>query len=252
VAYIQANPPADDAAKRAIEDNIHKEFLDVAFSVQVRARYVWLALRTPHISDYSHLYESAVFAYYKREYAAGVCLLLVALEGVLLSINGWRVGQPNKPSFAQLKATVANLTLASINPAMNAIQSAFGDALSEFIDRWIYAHTSNADFTLSVLNRHYVLHGMDAGNFYRPHDFHRLLLGFDLLIDLIAMINGTYRVMVEAEIDKYEERRKFYDQLRGGTLQIWCRGRPRAGTPEAASELCAAGDGGLRGAAMNR
>ena len=36
VAYIQANPPADDAAKRAIEDNIHKEFLDVAFSVQVR------------------------------------------------------------------------------------------------------------------------------------------------------------------------------------------------------------------------
>lgn len=165
VAYIQANPPANDAAKRAIEDGIHKEFLDVAFSPQVRARYVWLALRTPHIRDYSHLYESAVFAYYKREYAAGVCLLLVALEGVLLSINGWRIGQPNKPSFAHLKATVANLTLANINPGMNAIQAAFRDALSEFIDRWIYAHTSNADFTLSVLNCHYVLHGMDAGNF---------------------------------------------------------------------------------------
>jgi hypothetical protein len=84
--------------------------------VQVRARYVGLALRTPHISDYSHLYESAVFAYYKREYAAGVCLLLVAREGVLLSVNGWRVGQPSKPSFSQLKATVANLALANINP----------------------------------------------------------------------------------------------------------------------------------------
>src|SRR6202034_4724842 len=34
VAYIQANPPVDDAARRAIEDNIHKEFLDVAFNVQ--------------------------------------------------------------------------------------------------------------------------------------------------------------------------------------------------------------------------
>ena len=220
VTYIQANPPSDGAAKHAIEDKIHKEFLDVAFSAQVRARYVWLALRTPHISDYSHLYESAVLAYYKREYAAAVCLLLVALEGVLLSINGWRVGQPNKPSFPKLKATIANLTLANINPEMNAVQSAFRDALSAFIDRWIYAHTSNADFTLSVLNRHYVLHGMDAGNFYRPHDFHRLLLGFDLLIDLIAMINGTYRVMVEADIDKYEERRKFYDQLRSGALQV--------------------------------
>ena len=220
VAYIQANPPVDDAARRAIEDNIHKEFLDVAFNVQVRARYVWLALRTPHISEYSHLYESAVFAYYKREYAAAVCLLLVALEGVLLSINGWRVGQPNKPSFAQLKATIASLTLANINAEMNEIQAAFRDALSQFIGRWIYAHTSTADFTLSVLNRHYVLHGMDAGNFYRPHDFHRLLLGFDLLIDLIAMINGTYRVMVETDVDKYEERRRFYDQLRGGALQV--------------------------------
>jgi hypothetical protein len=46
------------------------------------------------------------------------------------------------------------------------------------------------------------------------------LLGFDLLIDLIAMINGTYRVMVEVDIDKYEERRRFYDQLRSGPLQI--------------------------------
>lgn len=220
VDHIQANSPTNDAEKRAIEDRIHEEFLDVAFSVQVRARYVWLALRTPHISEYSHLYESAVFAYYKREYAAAVCLLLVALEGVLLSINGWRVGQPHKPTFATLKTTVANLTLPTINPEMDAAQSAFRDALSEFIDRWIYAHTSSADFTLSVLNRHYVLHGMEAGNFYRPHDLHRLLLGFDLLIDLVAMINGTYRVLVEADIQKYEERRKFYEELRGGAVQI--------------------------------
>jgi hypothetical protein len=217
---IQANPPTNDAAKRAIEDRIHKEFLDVAFSVKVRARYVWLALRTPHVSEFSHLYESAIFAYYKREYASAVCLLLVALEGILLSINGWRVGQPNKPTFQQLRATVSNLPLANINPELNAVQQAFRDALSEFLNRWIYTNTPNADFTLSVLNRHYVLHGMDAGNFYRPHDLHRLLLGFDLLIDLVAMIKGTYRGLVEADLDKYEERRKFYEQLRGGALQI--------------------------------
>jgi hypothetical protein len=220
VAYIQANPPVDDAAKRAIEDKIHKEFLDVAFSSQARARYVWLALRTPHISDYSHLYESAVFAYYKREYPAAVCLLLAALEGILLSVNGWRVGQPNKPTFPQLRATIGNLPLANINPEMNAIQVAFRDALSQFIDRWIYADTRQADFTLSVLNRHYVLHGMDAGNFYRPHDLHRLLLGFDLLIDLIAITKGTYRVMVEIDVEKYEERRAFYEQIRAGVMPV--------------------------------
>jgi len=110
VAYIQANPPPDNAAKQAIEDKIHREFLDVAFSNQVRARYVWQALRTPHIREYSHLYESAVFAYYKCEYAGAVCLLLAALEGVLLSINGWRAGSPQrKPSFSQLKNTITNL-----------------------------------------------------------------------------------------------------------------------------------------------
>jgi hypothetical protein len=60
--YIAANPPPDDSARRAIEDKIHLELLDVAFSSRARARYVWLALRTPHIREYSHLYESAIFA----------------------------------------------------------------------------------------------------------------------------------------------------------------------------------------------
>lgn len=93
LSHIQTNPPTDDAAKHAIEDNIHRVFLDVTFNVQVRARYVWLALQTPHIVEYSHLYESAVFAYYKREYAAGVCLLLVALEAtLLLNRPGFRGG----------------------------------------------------------------------------------------------------------------------------------------------------------------
>jgi len=221
VAHIQANPPSDDAAKQAIEDKIHREFLDVAFSNQVRARYVWQALRTPHIREYSHLYESAVFAYYKREYAGAVCLLLTALEGVLLSINGWRAGSAQrKPSFAELKNTLAALTLANVNPEMNAIQRAFRDGLSQFVSRWLYEDTSNADLTLSVLNRHYVLHGMDSGNFYRPHDIHRLLLAFDLLIDVVAMIKGTYRSIVEADLNKYEQRRVFYDNLRTGLLSV--------------------------------
>ncbi len=218
--YIATNPPADDADRRAIEEKIHRELLDVAFSNQVRARYVWLALRTPHIREYSHLYESAIFAYYKREYAAAVTLLLVTLEGVLLSINNWHLGQPNKPSFNQLINTVANLQLANINAEMNAAQDAFRSALSDFVRRWIYSHTANADFSLSVLNRHYVLHGMDSGNFYRPQDLHRLLLAFDLLIDLVGIINGTYRVMVEEDVNVYEERQAFYSAVREGAMQV--------------------------------
>lgn len=223
-AHITANPPQDDAGRRAIEDKIHKELLDVVFSTRARARYVWLALRTPHLKEYSHLYESAIFAYYKREYAASVCLLLVTLEGILLSINGWKVGQPNKPKFRQLTDTIANLPLVNVNPEMNDIQEAFRDALSAFVQRWIYSNTDNADFSLSVLNRHYVLHGMDVGNFYRPQDLHRLILGFDLLIDLIAIINGTYRPSVEADNDVYQRREEFYRRLQGGAIQVHVAG----------------------------
>ncbi|WP_076862046.1 hypothetical protein [Bradyrhizobium mercantei] len=223
-AHITANPPSDDNGRRAIEDKIHKELLDVAFSTRARARYVWLTLRTPHLNEYSHLYESAIFAYYKREYAASVCLLLVTLEGVLLSLNGWRVGQPNKPNFKQLTDTITNLPLVNVNPEMNAIQEAFREALSSFVQRWLYSNMDNADFTLSVLNRHYVLHGMDAGNFYRPQDVHRLLLAFDLLIDLVAIINGTYRSIVEVDLDVYQRRDEFYQQLRGGAIQVHVAG----------------------------
>jgi len=220
VDEIQRDPPRDAAARRAYEDRIHKEFMDVAFSFQARARYVWLALRTPVIQSYSHLYECAVFAYYKREYAAAVCLLLVALEGILLALNGWRAGDPNKPKFKALKHTIKRLPLANINADMNAVQEAYRDALDQFISRWLYAHTENADLTLSVLNRHYVLHGMDGGNFYRPHDIHRLLLGFDLVIDLIAMTKGTWRPIVEVDLDRYEERLTFYADICKGVLPI--------------------------------
>jgi hypothetical protein len=61
---------------------------------------------------------------------------------------------------------------------------------------------------------------MDAGNFYRPQDLHRLLLAFDLLIDLVAIINRTYRVMVEVDQNIYNERENFYRELRGGAMQV--------------------------------
>jgi hypothetical protein len=47
-----------------------------------------------------------------------------------------------------------------------------------------------------------------------------LLLAFDLLIDLVAIINGTYRVMVEVDVKIYAEREKFYQELRGDAMQV--------------------------------
>lgn len=224
-AEIAAKPPTDDSERSTIVDRIHKHLLDAAFSTKVRARYVWLAMRTPHIREFSHVYESAIHAYYKREYPAAVCLLLVAFEGMLLSLKGWRRhGGAKKPSFPDLVATIKKLPLTDINPVMNATQEVVREALTLFVSKWLYRDTNTADFTLSVLNRHYVLHGLESGNFYRPQDMHRLLFAMDMLIDLVAMAELTWRPLIEADIEVYQDRELFYRQLSAGAIPVRAAG----------------------------
>ena len=216
---LDKRPPADDHARSIVERRIYLELADSAYSNQVRARYVWLALQTPVLREYSHLYEFAVFSYYKREYPAAITLLLIALEGIVRTLRGWNLGQQN-PSFQQLRDTVANIPPANFNAELNAVQEMYREAFSHFVNDWIYIKTDDADFSLSVLNRHYVLHGLEPRNFYRPLDVHRLLLAFDLLIDVVSMSKGIYYATVPDEATQYSERSDYYAQLRAGQVLV--------------------------------
>jgi hypothetical protein len=217
---LDANPPKNDADRQAIEKRIYEALMDVSYSNQVRARYVWLGLQTPNFNEYSHLYEAAIFSYYKRDYSSSVLLLLSTLEGVVLSLHGWKLGQPGKPKFKDLIRTISSIRPFNFNADLNAIQDIYRDAFSTFISKWIYSDTSSADFSLSVLNRHYVLHGMEPGNFYRPVDVHRLLLAFDLLIDLVSMSHGIFFAMVPDEETRYSLRNDYYTRLRSGAVSV--------------------------------
>lgn len=218
---LGAKPPVNAAEKKAAEERIHRLLMDAALSTKLRARFVWLAMRTPYVQEYSHIYESAVHAYYKREYAAAICLLLPLFEGVLLSLIGFKpFVKAKKPSFADLTAAVTNLAPININPVMNAFQDVMRSALAQFVSRWLYLNTEVADITLSVLNRHYVLHGMEPGNFYRPQDVHRLLFAMDLLIELIAIRESTWRPVIENNDTIYEAREFYYRQLRDGAISV--------------------------------
>ncbi len=95
----------------------------------------------------------------------------------------------------------------------------YRDTLVRFLEEWIYKNASQSDFSLSVLNRHYVLHGMDAGNFYRPQDVHRLILAFDLVIEFLSFQQGVFHTLLpdvgkDAFIDA---RRNYYGALSFGT-----------------------------------
>ena len=130
------------------------------------------------------------------------------------------LGDPKKPSFKQLKQIVATIAPKNFNPDLNAVQRMYRDALAEFVGKWLYTDTSGADFSLSVLNRHYVLHGLEPGNFYRPEDTHRLLLAYDLLIDVVSMSHGIYYAMVPDEAIEYSQRNDYYALLAAGVPNV--------------------------------
>ena len=87
-SWIDQNPPSGDNERKLIETKISEEFRHVSASSQIRARSVWLGLQTAHFNEYSHMYETAIFCYYKQNFPAVVTLLLSALEGIILSVSG--------------------------------------------------------------------------------------------------------------------------------------------------------------------
>jgi hypothetical protein len=161
---------------------------EAAHHPNYRARFVRLAMRIRHVSEFSHLYESAVFAFFKREYAAAIVLMLAAMEGALLSFSGWQIGSGRQPGHQRLLALVRLSTLPpGSHPQEYQAHDMYRDVFANFLEQWLYKHTNDADFGISVLNRHYVLHGFEPGNFYRPQDVHRMILAFDIFIEWQAM-----------------------------------------------------------------
>jgi len=113
----------------------------------------------------------------QREYIACVLCLLSALEGILLSNFGWSIQSGRqKPTIPELIRAVRLAKSPSNSAELIIDHDLFRTTLADFLEKWIYRNTDFAGFSLSVLNRHYVLHGIDAGNFYRPADVHRMIL----------------------------------------------------------------------------
>lgn len=215
-AKIEANPPSNQAERQSVEDHIYYVMIDIAFHANWRTRAVSYGMRLPHFREFSHIYESGIFSYYKREYPACILLLLCALEGILRSFSGLE-----HPTFRQLTDAVRNAAPQQL-PEAHKMYSAI---LAEFLERWIYKRTTSADadFSLSVLNRHYVMHGLSPGEFYRPQDVHRLVLAFDLLIDFLGVHTGIHDSVflpdpgTDAAFDK---RRDYYFSLSEGDYTI--------------------------------
>lgn len=218
--------PSDAAALADAELAIFRVLSDAAYHPNNRAKYVRHALRLAHVREYSHLYEGAIFAYYKRDYAGSVLLLLVALEGILLALSGWQLGEPNRPGHNRLIAMVRGpVGDPAVLTTMGQARAMYANVFADFLEKWLYTHTNDADFGMSVLNRHYVMHGFEPGNFYRPQDVHRMILAFDVLIDWQSHVQDNHgSIFVEDDDPMVSNRMDYYYALSQGdqTLkQMW-------------------------------
>ncbi len=183
-------PPGDVDARREAERGIDDILVFNASNPGYRAYYVWLAMRQPFVCGFSHLLEAGVVHYYNNDFLSCVHCLLPAIEGVLQAhyrhhnhVDGDR----------QLRYGQLIEFLRSERPTRSFSQrhALFRRALADFLERWLWVRTRDADWDLSFLNRHYALHGLGQESYYRSHDCHRLFLFLDLYMEMLSFETGV-------------------------------------------------------------
>lgn len=207
-----------------IDDMIFYSLADSVFHPNYRAKYVCHSMKISHFNQFSHIYESAIFSFFKREYAATVVLLLSALEGILRSFANIGINDNKKPILKTIIGLVKNSS-ALENNTTDDIHDLYRDTLVKYLEDRIYAQTNMMDASVSFLNRHYIFHGVEAGNYYSPKEVHRIILVFDLLIEWMSCNQSIFdSCFVNDEDSKVASRIEYYHQLAEGqpTLkQTW-------------------------------
>ncbi|MGG4495638.1 hypothetical protein [Brevibacillus reuszeri] len=203
-----------DVDKKDIQDRVNDYMLDVMFHPNYRAFYMIRGKDLPHIQEFSHHLERAVIHYYKQDYLSCVLCLLPAVEGLLLSLYGWQYGESRKPSQKELIGKITE----RVDVRFTERYEMYALTVSSFLEKWILSDTRQADFDVSFLNRHYVLHGMGQGNFYAASDCHRLFLLFDLLIEMLSIRYEKYYGLIPSDNFNLNIRREYYIALMNGSM----------------------------------
>ena len=207
VIKIESNPPQSDFEKENYQKEINELLTDIIFHPLFRAFFVYRAKELNHVKSFSHHIERAILHYYKNDYLSTVLCLLPAIEGTLLSYYGWQYGQSRKPSIGDLIKEIEKCRAQTYD---NSTYRLYSNALSVFLQKWIFSDTSTADTTFSYLNRHYVLHGMGTKNYYSLADTHRLIMFFDLIIEFLSIEQRVNYVFIPENNKQINNRSEYY------------------------------------------
>jgi hypothetical protein len=205
-------PPQDQATRKVAETEIANILVFVAFDPHFRAYYGWLAMQQPHMMEFSHLVEAGAHHYFRRDFLSCVHCLLPAIEGVLRS--HFAAHNPNH------QGKLTQDTLRSFLRSPRQVRSyperhvMYREALADFLDQWLWRNTKNADWDLSYLNRHYILHGLGSTHYYRSEDCHRLFLFLDLYMEMLVFETGVgEHVFIPPFEPGIERRCAYYERV---------------------------------------
>lgn len=198
--------------RRKTEQQLGELLVFAAFHPKYRAYYVWLAKQQPFVQGFSHLLETAAFHYFARDYLSTVHCLLPAVEGTIRAHHAaHNANHAGRLTYGALSAFLRGERPVHSYPEWHSM---YRTALADFLDRWLWHPTPDADFSLSYLNRHYALHGLGQQSYYRALDCHRLFLFLDLYMELLVLETRVgENPFIPAREPGIERRRTEYERL---------------------------------------
>lgn len=211
-AQIRAVPQMDARERRTAEKQLSDLLVFHTFHPNYRAYYVWLAMTQPFMKDFSHLLERATIHYFSRDYLSTTHCLIPMIEGVLRAhhkhhnlLAGQRLHHSTLMTFLRTARPLRSY------PQWHAM---YREALANFLERWLWKATDQADWSLSHLNRHYALHGKGTDSYYRASDCHRLFIFLDMYMEMLVLESGIGEYpAIPGHEPALERRRRYYERI---------------------------------------
>ncbi|MGL5328231.1 MAG: hypothetical protein ACRDD7_03110 [Peptostreptococcaceae bacterium] len=199
--------------------NIEDEIIDILepyiINPHLRAlNMASLIMKTKYINRFSHLIEQAYISLFKEEYISTVMILTPVIEGILLSLYGFKFTS-KKPKEHQLLNKWAEL---QYNNSNHKIPHPF------IIDEYIRAFIDISEQTIftkhqlardnSYFNRNYIAHVMGDGKFYSRNNAYKFINLIDLMAHVLASCTGEHmRYCFDRDDINYKMRFHYYTSL---------------------------------------
>jgi hypothetical protein len=135
--------------------------------------------------------------------------LIPAIEGILRS--HFRLHNPNHVGRISHGAMRRFLRAERPTRSYPELHIIYREALHNFLGRWLWEDTDDVDWTLSYLNRHYIVHGMGNEHYYRSEDCHRLMMFLDVYEEMLVLETGIGQHPLIPQDRGIDRRRRYYE-----------------------------------------